>query len=122
MPYFITTLTSMGERLYAGDLMDNVSFLKYREGTNQLVEFADGAIPRSITCMDLLDYNTVVCGDKVQKGTTFINTVSKHEVKPYGKFIDNLYCNMFAKGITISPEDLKNLLKYYDIIEKPQEA
>ena len=59
MPYFITTLTSMGERLYAGDLMDNVSFLKYREGTNQLVEFADGAIPRSITCMDLLDYNTV---------------------------------------------------------------
>ena len=64
MPYFITTLTSMGERLYAGDLMDNVSFLKYREGTNQLVEFADGAIPRSITCMDLLDYNTVVCGDK----------------------------------------------------------
>lgn len=64
----------------------------------------------------------VVCGDKVQKGTTFINTVSKHEAKPYGKFIDNLYCNMFAKGITISPEDLKNLLKYYDIIEKPQEA
>lgn len=64
MPYFITTLTSMGERLYAGDLMDNVSFLKYREGTNQLVEFADGAIPRSITSMDLLDYNTIVCGDK----------------------------------------------------------
>ena len=54
MPYFVTTLCAMGQRLYVGDLKD----------TNQLVEFADGAIPRSITAMELLDYNTVVCGDK----------------------------------------------------------
>ena len=64
MPYFVTTLCAMGQRLYVGDLKDNVSFVKYRQGTNQLVEFADGAIPRSITAMELLDYNTVVCGDK----------------------------------------------------------
>jgi splicing factor 3B subunit 3 len=73
MPYFITTLCSKGQRLYAGDLMDNVSFLKYREGTNQLVEFADGGIPRSITSMDLLDYNTVVCGDK--GGNLFVERI-----------------------------------------------
>ena len=64
MPCFVTTLKSMGQRLYVGDLMNNVSFVKYRQGTNQLVEFADGAIPRSITSMDVLDYNTIVCGDK----------------------------------------------------------
>lgn len=73
MPYFVTTLRAMAERLYVGDLEDNVSFVKYREGTNQLVEFADGAIPRSITCMELLDYNTVVCGDK--GGNLFVERV-----------------------------------------------
>lgn len=64
MPCFITTLKAMGQRLFVGDLRENVSYVKYRQGTNQLVEFADGAIPRSITAMELLDYNTVVCGDK----------------------------------------------------------
>ena len=64
LPFFITTLKAMGHRLYVGDLKDNVSFVKYRQGTNQLVEFADGAFPRSITAMDVLDYNTVICGDK----------------------------------------------------------
>ena len=77
MPYFVTTLCAMGQRLYVGDLKDNVSFVKYRQGTNQLVEFADGAIPRSITAMELLDYNTVVCGDKgawIQRWTTISPT------------------------------------------------
>ena len=64
----------MGERLYAGDVMDNVSFLKYHDSTNRLVEFADGAIPRSITAMDILDYNTVVCGDK--GGNLFMERVN----------------------------------------------
>lgn len=73
MPHFVTKLRAMGERLYAGDLRDNVSFLKFRKGTNQLVEFADGAIPRSITALDVLDYNTVVCGDK--GGNLFVERV-----------------------------------------------
>ena len=55
MPYFVTKLKAMGERLYAGDLTENVSFVKYRNGTNQLVEFADDAIPPSITAMNVLD-------------------------------------------------------------------
>lgn len=73
MPHFVTKLRAMGERLYAGDLTDNVSFVKFRKGTNQLVEFADGGIPRSITALDVLDYNTVVCGDK--GGNLFVERV-----------------------------------------------
>ena len=85
MPYFVTTLCAMGQRLYVGDLKDNVSFVKYRQGTNQLVEFADGAIPRSITAMELLDYNTVVCGDK--GGNLFAERVDPKVVLWYAGFL-----------------------------------
>ena len=74
MPHFVTSLAALGERLYVGDVMDSVSFLKYHEGTNKLVEFADGAIPRSITAMEVLDYNTVICGDK--GGNLFVERVN----------------------------------------------
>merc|ERR1711920_250752 len=51
-------------RIYIADLQESVYFLKYRPKENDLYVYADDTIPRYVTAMCQLDYDTVAVADK----------------------------------------------------------
>lgn len=63
-PHYISTIHSMGDRIYIGDSNDGFQFVKFRKTHNQLVIYADDVLPRFTTCAEILDYNTMVGCDK----------------------------------------------------------
>uniref|UniRef100_A0A7S2F9J7 DNA damage-binding protein 1 n=1 Tax=Octactis speculum TaxID=3111310 RepID=A0A7S2F9J7_9STRA len=69
-PTMITGIRSMGDRIYVSDLMESVTFVKYRRHDNSLVVFADDQTPRLTTCFCFLDYDTVAGADKF--GNVFV--------------------------------------------------
>lgn len=63
-PTAIVKLQVLGDRIYVGDAAQSIIFVKYRANDNLFGIFADDTLPRFITCMTVMDYNTVACGDK----------------------------------------------------------
>eukprot|EP00118_Oscarella_pearsei_P025484 m.308260 g.308260 ORF g.308260 m.308260 type:complete len:1220 (+) comp43647_c0_seq1:82-3741(+) len=64
IPYFVTSISSMGYRILATDVQESIHFLKYRPVENQLVVFADDTSPRWVTAACLVDYSSVFVADK----------------------------------------------------------
>jgi splicing factor 3B subunit 3 len=53
-------------RIFVSDIADAFHVLKYNAEESQLYIFADDVIPRWVTSFELLDYDTVVGGDKFE--------------------------------------------------------
>ncbi|KKF95581.1 Pre-mRNA-splicing factor rse-1 [Ceratocystis platani] len=62
--HLITTLDSRGSRITVGDVMQGMTFVVYKTGSNKLIPFADDSINRWSTCSALVDYESVAGGDK----------------------------------------------------------
>ncbi|VDP28001.1 unnamed protein product [Soboliphyme baturini] len=64
IPYLITNLMSMGQRIYVSDVQESVFFVRYKQHENQLIIFADDTHQRFCTATCLIDFNTVAVADK----------------------------------------------------------
>ena len=64
LPTDVATLATTGYRIYAGDARESVHFMKYKKAENKLYVFADDSIPRHITAVCPLDYDTVAAADR----------------------------------------------------------
>ncbi|TPX62142.1 hypothetical protein PhCBS80983_g00623 [Powellomyces hirtus] len=73
-PNNILTLHTQGDRIVVGDVQESVHYASYRHFDNRIVIFADDTIPRWITTTTMLDYDTVVGGDKF--GNIFVNRLA----------------------------------------------
>ncbi|KAG8759915.1 pre-mRNA-splicing factor rse1 [Serendipita sp. 396] len=71
----ILTLNTQGSRILAGDLNQSIYFVVYKAAENRLLIFADDVSARWTTAATMLDYNTVVAGDKF--GNVFVNRLSE---------------------------------------------
>ncbi|WFD27989.1 pre-mRNA-splicing factor rse1 [Malassezia nana] len=63
-PAQVVTLNVQGARIIVGDMQESVHYVMYKEATNSLTPFADDTLPRYTTCSIMLDYDTVMAGDK----------------------------------------------------------
>ena len=63
-PNMITKITTYGDRIYVGDMIESVHFAKYRRIENAIVIFADDTLPRFTTTITLVDHDTVCGADK----------------------------------------------------------
>lgn len=73
-PSAIVTLNTQGSRLIVGDMQESVFYVVYKAPENRLLIFADDVQPRWTTAVTMVDYNTVVAGDKF--GNVFVNRLS----------------------------------------------
>lgn len=60
----IVKIETQGNRVVVGDIRESVTFLVYKPNINEFLPFADDVLPRHITSIKMLDYNTVIGGDK----------------------------------------------------------
>ncbi|EPT04569.1 hypothetical protein FOMPIDRAFT_95487 [Fomitopsis schrenkii] len=67
----IVSLSTQGSRILVGDMQESVFFAVYKPPENRLLVFADDTQPRWVTSMAMVDYNTVVAGDRF--GNVFVN-------------------------------------------------
>lgn len=63
-PTSIVRLQCSGDRIFVGDQVESVHFVKYRRHENVLSIFADDSSPRFVTSLTVLDYASVACVDK----------------------------------------------------------
>eukprot|EP00002_Diphylleia_rotans_P015645 TRINITY_DN3029_c0_g1_i1.p1 TRINITY_DN3029_c0_g1~~TRINITY_DN3029_c0_g1_i1.p1 ORF type:complete len:1187 (+),score=271.71 TRINITY_DN3029_c0_g1_i1:60-3620(+) len=63
-PNFITNIFTQNERIIVTDLSESFLYVKYHRDQNQLVIFADDVNPRWVTAASILDFDTMVGGDK----------------------------------------------------------
>ncbi len=71
----IVTLATQGSRILVGDMQESISFAVYKAPENRLLVFADDSQPRWITSSAMVDYNTVVAGDRF--GNVFVNRLDQ---------------------------------------------
>lgn len=71
VPNHVTTIGTMGRRVYAGDLQEGFFFLRHKKADNKLYPFAEVVGSRYVTAGLVLDYDTVAGADKF--GNFFIN-------------------------------------------------
>ena len=64
LPCEVSTLHTMGPRIYVGDAQDSFVFAKYKKTENKFHVFADDTVPRHITAAIPLDYDTIAGGDR----------------------------------------------------------
>jgi len=64
IPNSIVTLHNQGGRIIIGDIQESVHYASYIAADNKIVIFADDKAPRWISCLAMIDYNTVAGGDK----------------------------------------------------------
>jgi splicing factor 3B subunit 3 len=70
-------LNVQGTRIIVGDIQESTFFVAYKAiPTRQLLVFADDTQTRWITATQMVDYETVACGDKF--GNIFINRLPDH--------------------------------------------
>lgn len=63
-PHLIVSLQTQGSRIIVGDVQHGVTMVVYKYESNQLVPFADDTIARWTTSTAMVDYESVVGGDK----------------------------------------------------------
>lgn len=64
LPVMVTSMHTMGDRIYVGDVSSGFVFMKYRHRSNEMVVFADSVVPRFLTRALNLDYDTMMGADK----------------------------------------------------------
>lgn len=65
------SLNTQGSRIIVGDMQESLSFAVYKAPENRLLVFADDTQPRWTTACTMIDYMTVVGGDRF--GNVFVN-------------------------------------------------
>eukprot|EP00842_Homolaphlyctis_polyrhiza_P007012 jgi/Hompol1/8/HPOL_001304-RA len=70
-PTNIVSIHTQGNRIIVGDAQESVHYAMYRPFDNRIVIFADDIIARWTTATIMLDYDTVLGGDKF--GNIFVN-------------------------------------------------
>lgn len=60
----IVSLQTQGNRIIVGDVQQGVIMVVYKYESNSLIPFVDDTIARWTTCTAMVDYNSVVGGDK----------------------------------------------------------
>uniref|UniRef100_A0AC35TTU5 CPSF_A domain-containing protein n=1 Tax=Rhabditophanes sp. KR3021 TaxID=114890 RepID=A0AC35TTU5_9BILA len=60
----ISKISTIGQRIIVGDSQESIHFMKYVQKDNSIIVFCDETNPRYVTAMAILDYDTVVVGDK----------------------------------------------------------
>ncbi|KAJ3040626.1 Splicing factor 3B subunit 3 [Rhizophlyctis rosea] len=70
-PNVIVSIHTQGNRIVVGDVQESVHYCAYRHFDNRIVIFADDTTPRWITASTMVDYDTVVGGDKF--GNLFVD-------------------------------------------------
>lgn len=63
-PTTVVSLLVQGARVIVGDMQESVHYMMYKQATNGFTTFADDILPRWTTCVLMLDYDTVLVGDK----------------------------------------------------------
>ncbi|KXS19436.1 hypothetical protein M427DRAFT_450591 [Gonapodya prolifera JEL478] len=64
IPTCIINLHTQGDRIVIGDLQESTFYASYRRQDNRIIVFADDTTNRYTTCTTMVDYDTVVGGDK----------------------------------------------------------
>uniref|UniRef100_A0AAF5HXG2 DNA damage-binding protein 1 n=2 Tax=Strongyloides stercoralis TaxID=6248 RepID=A0AAF5HXG2_STRER len=64
MPVNVVKITTIGQRIIACDSQESVHFMRYIQKDNSIVTFCDENSPRYVTAIAVLDYDTVVVGDR----------------------------------------------------------
>ncbi|SCV67047.1 BQ2448_5693 [Microbotryum intermedium] len=108
----IMTLNTQGSRILVGDVQESVHYVAYKAPENRLVVFADDTSPRWTTAATMVDYQTVVAGDKF--GNVFVNRVAaavSEEVDedPTGASI------MHEKGYLMGAPHRTSLIAHYHV-------
>lgn len=63
-PTSITGIHVIDARIFVTDAAESVFLVRYNKQEKMLEIFADTDVPRYITCSTLVDFDTIVCGDK----------------------------------------------------------
>jgi splicing factor 3B subunit 3 len=64
LPNFVNQIQTVGPRIIVCDSHESCFFMRYKTEDNQIIIFADDSMPRFVTALAILDYNTVSIGDK----------------------------------------------------------
>lgn len=118
LPTMVKTLQAAGDRVYVGDMMQSMQFVRYDTVTNKLILIANDRMPRSITCQELLDMNTIAVGDKFgnisvlrlphgadgravdMSGTRALWDSSRNDATPRLESLCNYYVGEVVTGMT----------------------
>lgn len=107
----IVRLETQGYRIYVGDLRESVTYVVFKPAMNSFIPFADDVVARHVTALGLVDYDTVVGGDKFGNiwGLRCPKNVSElSDEEPLGSFITSQ--TGIANG---SPNKLDLVCHYY---------
>jgi len=63
-PTSVQAIHVMGDRIFVSDMCESFFLVRYNKTDKLLEIFADTDVPRYITCSTLVDFDTVVAGDK----------------------------------------------------------
>lgn len=70
-PQSIVSIQTQGSRIIVGDMQESAFYVTYKSSENRLLIFGDDVLPRWITSLVMLDYDTVAAGDRF--GNILIN-------------------------------------------------
>ncbi|KAJ8903598.1 hypothetical protein NDN08_004702 [Rhodosorus marinus] len=70
VPTLLNSIASIGDRIFIGDVQESVTLLQYKVSENRLMVVADDTVPRWMTSLCILDYQTVAGADKF--GNVFV--------------------------------------------------
>ncbi|ORX58556.1 hypothetical protein BCR36DRAFT_318081 [Piromyces finnis] len=110
-PNMILTIHTQGDRIVVGDVQESVTYATYKNRENRIIIFADDTIPRWITCTTMVDYDTVVGGDKF--GNFFVDrlpssTSEEVDEDPTGNRL--IYEKGYLQG---APHKVTHLCEYH---------
>jgi len=60
----VCQIHSIGTRVVVGDVNESFTFYQYTADDNAFIPLADDSVPRWLSAGAMLDYDTIVCGDK----------------------------------------------------------
>ncbi|KAH7305813.1 CPSF A subunit region-domain-containing protein [Stachybotrys elegans] len=63
-PQLIASLQTQGNRIIVGDVQQGITMVVYKPESNRLIPFVDDTIARWTTCTAMVDYDSVVGGDR----------------------------------------------------------
>lgn len=67
----IVSIQTQGSRIIVGDMQESAFYVTYKASENKLLTFGDDVMPRWTTAIAMLDYDTIIAGDKF--GNVFVN-------------------------------------------------
>lgn len=107
----IIDLKTQGFRIVASDVRDSVRFITYKPAANKLIVFADDTIARHVTRSLMLDYNTVIVGDKF--GQLSVLRCSEDASKTSDEDAHGTVIMGREQRLNGAPYKLNNLMNFY---------